>query len=289
MYRIKGRLDEAIAACQRALANAPDDAKVYNDLSIAQAALGRSDEALEAAARAVELEPGFADAHVNLGNVLKHRGEVLRAIGAFRHALAVQPGNAAARDNLIYTLEFAPGVDEETIEMEKAGWQRHAGNQRAEQQRLESVDRDPERRLRIGYLSPDFRDHVVGRNLLPLFKEHDRREFEIFCYSGVVSPDALTAQFQKFSHGWHSTLGRHDEALAETIREDAIDILVDLTQHMDGNRLRVFSRRPAPVQVSFAGYPAGAAAAAIEYRISDRYLESGGEKSGKERAGLFDR
>lgn len=287
VYRIKGRLHEAIAAFRRALAIAPDDAKVYNDLSIAQAALGHADEALGAAERAVELEPGFANAHVNLGNVLKHRGEVLRAIGAFRQALAVQPGNAAARDNLIYTLEFAPGVDEGTIEMEKAGWQRDAGHERAEQQRLELVDRDPARRLRIGYLSPDFRDHVVGRNLLPLFKEYDRREFEVFCYSGVVCPDALTAQFRKLSNGWRSTLGMHDTALAKIMREDAVDILVDLTQHMDGNRLPVFSRRPAPVQVSFAGYPAGTAADAIEYRISDRYLEGGVTKNAEGRERIF--
>ena len=284
VLRTQGRIDEAIAILQRALGVTPEDARVYNDLSIALSAVGRSDEALAAAKRAVELAPEFADAHVNLGNVLKDRGEVTQAIEAFRQALMVQPGNAAARDNLIYTLEFAPGVDERTIEAEKECWRRQAGNQSAERPRWEVAGRDPERRLRIGYLSADFRDHVVGRNLLPLFEEHDRRGFEIFCYSGVLRPDALTAQFQKLSDGWRSTLGVHDEALTSMIREDGIDILVDLAQHMAGNRLPVFCHRPAPVQVSFAGYPAGTAAEAIEFRMSDRYLEAGAVKDtpGKE-------
>jgi predicted O-linked N-acetylglucosamine transferase (SPINDLY family) len=274
VLRMQGRIDEAIGAFQRALGVNPGDAKVYNDLSVARSALGQLDEALAAAQRAVELDPQLADSHVNLGNVLKDRGAVSQAIEAFRQALAVQPGNAAARDNLIYTLEFAPGVEGAAIEVEKEGWRRQPGNRLSERPRWEGIVRDPERRLRIGYVSPDFRDHVVGRNLFPLFEKHDRREFEIFCYSGVARPDALTAQFQKLSDGWRSTLGVSDEALAAMIREDGIDLLVDLAQHMAGNRLPVFSRRPAPVQVSFAGYPAGTAAEAIGYRISDRYLEA---------------
>lgn len=287
VLRIQGRSDEAIVLFQRALSVTPDDAKVYNDLSIARSAAGQLDEALVAAQRAVELAPDFADALVNLGNARKDRGEVSQAIDAFRRALAAQPGNAAARDNLIYTLEFAPGVDEGTIEAEKECWRRQVGNQPAERPRWDIADRDPERRLRIGYLSPDFRDHVVGRNLLPLFKEHDRSKFEIVCYSGVLRPDALTAQFRALSDGWRSTLGVPDEALAGMIREDGIDILVDLAQHMAGNRLPVFSRRPAPVQASFAGYPARTAADAIECRISDRYLEGEAAKELPEREHVF--
>jgi predicted O-linked N-acetylglucosamine transferase (SPINDLY family) len=285
--RIQGRVEEAIAIFQRALSVTPDDAKVHNDLSIALSSVGQLDEALAAAQRAVGLDPGFADGHVNLGNVLKDRGEVLKAIDAFRRALVAQPGNAAARDNLIYTLEFAPGVDEGTIEAEKECWRRQMANPLAERPRWGVVNRDSEKRLRIGYLSPDFRDHVVGRNLLPLFKEHDRRLVEIISYSGVLRSDAMTAQFRELSDGWRSTLGVPDEALAGMIRDDGIDILVDLAQHMAGNRLPVFSRRPAPVQVSCAGYPAGTATEAIEYRISDRYLEGGAAKDTPRRERIF--
>ena len=139
-------------------------------------------------------------------------------------------------------------------------------------------DRNPERRLRIGYVSPDFRDHVVGRNLLPLFRCHDHRNFEIICYSGGIRPDRLTDEFRQHADQWRNTAGVADEALAEMIRRDGVDILVDLTQHMAGNRLPMFARKPAPVQVSFAGYPESAGLDAIEYRISDRYLEADSAK-----------
>jgi len=132
-----------------------------------------------------------------------------------------------------------------------------------------------DRRLRIGYVSPVFLDEVVGRNLIPLFRRHDRRNFEILCYSGVARPDPLTAVFREHAHAWRSTVGVGDEALAEMIRSDGVDILVDLTQHMAGNRLPMFARQPAPVQVSFAGYPESTGLEAIGYRISDRHLEAG--------------
>jgi predicted O-linked N-acetylglucosamine transferase (SPINDLY family) len=127
--------------------------------------------------------------------------------------------------------------------------------------------------LRIGYVSPDFRNHVVGRNLFPLFRGHDRRHFEILCYSGVAQPDAMTAEFQRLAGGWYNTAGVADDALASQVRQDAVDILVDLTQHMARNRLTLFAHRPAPVQVSFAGYPETTGLDTIPYRISDRFLE----------------
>jgi predicted O-linked N-acetylglucosamine transferase (SPINDLY family) len=127
--------------------------------------------------------------------------------------------------------------------------------------------------LRVGYVSPDFIDHVVGRNLLPLFRCHEPKNVEIFCYAGVALPDAFTERFRRWSHHWRSTVGVPDAVLAERIREDGVDILVDLAQHTAGNRLAVFARKPAPLQVSFAGYPESTGLDGIEYRISDRYLE----------------
>src|SRR5262249_51940507 len=122
------------------------------------------------------------------------------------------------------------------------------------------------------YVSPDFRDHVVGRNLKPLFICHSRSEFEIVCYSGVVRPDELTKEIFSYSDRWRSIVGLSDNAVANMIYQDGIDILVDLSQHMAGNRLRVFTLHPAPVQVSFAGYPETTGVSSIKYRISDRHL-----------------
>ena len=123
---------------------------------------------------------------------------------------------------------------------------------------------------------PHFRQHVVGRNLLPLFREHDRQRFEISCYADAPRPDELTHQFRSYADAWRSTTGLSDAQLAQRVREDRIDILVDLTLHMAHNRLLVFARKPAPVQVTFAGYPGTTGLSTIDYRITDPYLDPPG-------------
>src|SRR5208282_4759325 len=124
----------------------------------------------------------------------------------------------------------------------------------------------------IGYVSPDFKYHVVGRNLLPLFRHHDRQQFEITCYAHVLQPDAMTGRFQQHADGWRNIVGLTDAQIANQIREDRIDILVDLALHMSGKLLMVFARKPAPVQVTFGGYPGGTGIDAIDYRLTDPYL-----------------
>src|SRR5262249_43628394 len=136
-----------------------------------------------------------------------------------------------------------------------------------------------DRRIRVGYISPDFRDHVIGRNLLPLFARHDRQSFEVVCFSETATPDALTGHFRKYADAWEDTGSRDDGQLAELVRSKRIDILVDLTQHMAGNRLPVFAKNPAPVQVSFAGYPESTGLETIGWRISDKWLEADASQS----------
>jgi predicted O-linked N-acetylglucosamine transferase (SPINDLY family) len=131
--------------------------------------------------------------------------------------------------------------------------------------------------LRIGYVSADFRDHVVGRNLRPLFQYHNPESFEIYAYSAVSQPDELTAEFRQRSREWRSIVGMSDDTVAKLIHEDGIDILIDLGQHTSGNRLPVFTRQPAPIQVSFAGYPESTGIETIPIRISDRWLENEGQ------------
>jgi protein O-GlcNAc transferase len=196
------------------------------------------------------------------------------ALAAYRRALHLQPERAEVHSNLVYTLQFHPGADAARIAGEQQCWNQRFGEPLRSSVPLHLNERNPERRLRVGYVSADFRDHVVGRNLVPLFRNHDRENLEIVCYSGVLRPDGVTAEIRRHADLWRHTPGVTDEALAAAIRQDGVDILVDLAQHMAGNRLPVFARQPAPVQVSFAGYPAGTGVEAIGYRISDRYLEA---------------
>jgi len=286
-----GRLDEAIASYRRALELKPDYAEAHNNLGNALRDQGQLDDAAAASRRALELKPDYPEAFNNLGVALAAKGEIEESIAAFRHALRLKPEHAATRSNLIYTLLFLPGDHRASISEECRRWNQLFGEPQRQIVRPQANARSSERRLRIGYVSPDFRDHVVGRNLMPLFRRHDRRNFEIACYSGVVRPDDLTNEFRQRADIWRSTVGVGDDALAEMIRRDGVDILVDLAQHLAGNRLPVFTRTPAPVQVSFAGYPESAGVDAIERRISDRYLEadSAGEGiGGEERMSLID-
>ena len=133
------------------------------------------------------------------------------------------------------------------------------------------------RRLRIGYVSPDFRQHSVAYFVEPLLKEHDRQAVEVFCYAEVMRPDTVTARLQRLADHWLVTVGLSDDELAERIRTDGIDILVDLAGHTANNRLGVFARKPAPVQVTWLGYPNTTGLEAIDYRLVDAVTDPVGE------------
>jgi len=273
-----GQTEEAIAAYRRALALQPEYAAACNNLASTLRSMGLLDEAMVAIRRALELQPTLSEIRNNLGNILKDQGDVDGAICAYREALQWEPVHPATWQNLIYTLLYQSGDNEATIVREQERWS--ATLCAPFRQAIPSYPnaRDPERKLRVGYVSPEYRDHVTGRNLIPLFRCHDHGPFDFVYYSGVLREDGLTGEFRQVADAWRSTVGVSDETLAAMIREDEVDILVDLTQHMGGNRLGAFARTTAPVQVSFAGYPASAGLETIGYRISDHWLEGTEEK-----------
>jgi predicted O-linked N-acetylglucosamine transferase (SPINDLY family) len=264
----------AIAALRRAIELKADYAEACSNLGGILTKQGRLDEAISAIRQSLELKPQSVEAWNNLGAALKGQGLLDEAIASYRQARQCQPENAQVRSNIILALHFHPRQDTREIQEEQQRWNRQFAS--GATGRHVSYDNTPipDRRLRIGYVSADFRDHVVGRNLRPLFHHHDPQSYEIFCYSGVAQPDALTAEFRQRSQEWRSIAGMSDEAVAKLIQEDGIDILVDLGQHTSGNRLPIFARQPAPVQVSFAGYPESTGVETIRYRISDRWLET---------------
>jgi protein O-GlcNAc transferase len=271
-----GQIDAAIASYRVAIGFKPDYADAYYNLGIALQGNGQLDEAVAAHEQAVELQPAFAGAYNNLGNALKSIGQLDQAIDAFRHAILLRPEFAEAHSNLVFTLNYHPGCDSRRIQGEFRLWnQRHAEPLKKFIQPFTN-DRDPERRLRIGYVSPDFCQHVVGRNLLPLLSHHDHGQMEIFCYPSVVREDGLTQRFRGFADVWRSILELSDSQAADLIRQDRIDILVDLSLHTAGNRLGMFARKPAPVQATFAGYPGSTGLETIDYRLTDPHLDPPG-------------
>lgn len=275
-FKDLGRFDEAIAAFQHALLLKPDFAKAYNNLGNAFRDQGRLNEAVAAFQQALTLNPDFAEAHLNLGNTSKDQGRLDEAIIHFQRALDLKPGYPSAYSNLVYTLEFHPGYDSKAIAKEHQGWNLRFAEPLKKAALPHSNERDPERKLRVGYVSPDFRGHPVGRFLLPLIEHHNRQNFELFAYAQVTHPDAITGRFRALIGNWRDTVGVSDAQLADQIRRDGIDVLIDLTMHMEDNRLLVFARKPAPVQATWLAYCSSTALEAIDYRLSDPYLDPPG-------------
>jgi predicted O-linked N-acetylglucosamine transferase (SPINDLY family) len=268
-----GQFDGAIAACRRAIAVRPNYPQAHYNLGNALRAKGQVDEAIAAYRQAIALKPNYAEVHNNLGTALAVEGQLDSAIAAYRQAIALRPGFSDAHSNLIFSMHFCPDYDANAIAQELCRWNRQHAEPLSQFIQPHCNDRSPDRPLRIGYLSPDLREHVVGRSLLPLLLQHDRGQFQIFCYSNVRCPDAVTSQLQQHADDWRNIVGLSDDQAAGQIREDRIDILVDLTLHTADSRLLVFARKPAPVQVTYLGYCASTGLSAMDYRLSDPHMD----------------
>ncbi len=271
-----GRLDDAEASFHKALDLKPDYALAHNNLGIVFKDQGNSVDAEASFHKALELKPGFDEAHNNLGNVLKDQGRLEEAMAAYRKALELSPEFVKAHSNLLFVMNYDDRFSQKDIFDESRRWDEAHGAPQGGQGRRHTNSRDAERRLSIGYVSPDFREHSVSYFLGPLIAGHDRSRFEVFCYAEVANPDDTTARYRGLADGWHSTVGEKDSAIAERIQEDGIDILVDLAGHTGNNRQLVFAARPAPVQVAWLGYPNTTGQAAMDYRLSDAIADPEG-------------
>lgn len=267
-----GQLAEAEACYKRTVALRPNAIDAHNNLGAVIHMQGRVDEALGAYQRGIALRPNHAESHNNLGNIFKDQGRLEEAIARYRQAIALKPDYSDAHSNLVLALLYHVGDKAEPINGELHRWNRRHAAALAPSILPHANERSPGRRLRIGYVSPDLRDHVIGCNLLPLFERHDHRNFEIFGYSLVPQPDPVTQRIRACCDHWRDVAILSDAQVADRVRQDQIDILVDLTLHLANNRLLVFARKPAPVQVSFAGYPGGSGLGAINYHLTDIFL-----------------
>jgi len=271
-----GRLDEAVASCRRSLELNPDYAETYNSLGNALRELGRLDEAAACGRQALVLKPDFAEACNNLGNTLQAQGRLEEAIACYRQVLSIKPDSASAYSNLLYTMQYLNSVTPAEAFSEhqryaeryetplKARWQPHANS------------RDPERRLRIGYVSADFYNHAVAFFIEPILASHDKSRVEIYCYYNHNKHDAHTDLIAAHADHWLACSKMSDEQLAERIRADGIDILVDLSGHTGYNRLPVFARKPAPVQATWIGYAGSTGLTAMDYRITNEEMDPPG-------------
>ena len=267
-----GRLDDAAPSYRQALVLRSDWPQARNNLGNVLVARGHFTQAIGEYRQALALEPAYAEARSNLANALKDSGQVDEAVDEHRRAVESAPANAAIHSNLILCLQHRADVDGPTLADEARRWNaRHAAPFAAAAPHAD--DRAPERSLHVGYVSANLRHHATAHFLVPLLEAHDRTAVRVTCYAtderGGDRDDPVAGRLRAASDTWRSLAGLSDDAAAQRIRDDRIDVLVDLDGHTRGHRLAVFARRPAPVQVTWLGYPGTTGVDAIDYRFTD--------------------
>jgi predicted O-linked N-acetylglucosamine transferase (SPINDLY family) len=235
------------------------------------------DDAIKAFRLALIAEPRHTGAWNNLGVALKHIGLVDQALDAFKQSRSCAPDNTVPHSNYVYTLYFHPDFDGPAIVREHQQFDAQHGRPLAHLIRPHTNTPDADRPLRIGYVSPHFIAHVVGQFMVPLLAQHDRRQFQSFCYADVARADAVTASLRSHAFAWRDIHDVSDDAAAGLIRQDRIDILVDLMLHLGDNRPLIFARKPAPIQLSYLAYCGTSGLSAVDYRFTDAYLDPPGQ------------
>ena len=215
---------------------------------------GLHDEAIDTYSRALKLDPDLAATRNNLGTLFVEQGRLDDAIACFRRAVELKPDYSEAASNFVSTLTLHPDYGSGAILAEHRDWARRFAEPLATQIRSHDNSREPDRRLKIGFLSRDLRAHPVGYSLLPLFSNRDRRHTEFVCYADVKLSDRVTASLKALSDGWRNTVGMSDHDVAERIRGDRIDLLVDLAVHTTGNRMLVFAPEASTAPGDHARY-----------------------------------
>jgi predicted O-linked N-acetylglucosamine transferase (SPINDLY family) len=270
------QLNDAQSYFEKALKINPAHAEAHHGLGMAYTFQGKIDEAEQCFREACRLSPNFAVPRYNLGLALQSQGNIVEARKYLQEAVRLNPNDPVAHGSLLSSMNCDPEVDNATLLAEHVRWaESHAPPSSAWP--VHDNSPDPNRTLRVGYLSPDFRLHAVAYFMEPILAHHNRRQIESYCYADVAAPDSMTQHLQSRAHQWRQTVNMPHEVLFNGIGQDKIDILVDLAGHMGNNRLQLFARKPAPIQVSYLGYPATTGMKAIDYRIVDAVTDPPGE------------
>jgi len=278
IYHQLGDFDEAVVWYNQALALRPALPMAHDGLGHVLADRGWCGAASEHFRQAVIARPQWAEAHAALGASLRDQGLAEAAVKSFRRALDLRPNFAEAHSRLLEALRLDDHVDatERAAEARRFGALLDARKADSPSPIDYPNQRDSERRLRIGYLSPDFRRCLTASFLEPPLANRDRRQVEVVCYAEIARPDVITSHFKKMADHWVDTVGLDDDALAEQIRADGVDILVDWAGHRPGNRLPVFVRRPAPIQLAWPADGDTTGLTVMDWRLTDAVIEPEG-------------
>jgi predicted O-linked N-acetylglucosamine transferase (SPINDLY family) len=276
LYHDRWQTDQAMACCREALAINPDLAEAHLSLGAGYYRKDRLEDAIEAYEKTLRLDPSLGIlVYNNLGSAYKTLGRTEEALFNFRKALELEPRSASIHSNLLLTLNYATGYDPEALFAEYLEFARRQETEAARTRRHANPP-DPDRPLRIGYVSGDFNKHPVATFFEPIIRNHDKSRFRIYCYSTHARCDAVNRRFQTYADAWREIYSLSDAEAERWILEDQIDLLVDLSGHSAYNRLSLFAKKPAPVQASYLGFPGTSGLSTIDYRFSDAFLEPEG-------------
>lgn len=261
------KLDQAVEALKTLIALNPTAVEARQNLASTLQAQGKLEEAIENYQAALKQKPEMSIAWDGLGCALTSSGRYKEALKAYQKSLEVDPGNGRGHSNLLMTLNYLEDQSREQVfEEHRLWWKQHKV---AAPLKPLAFDPDPDRPLRIGYVSPDFREHSVAYFIEPVLESHHQDRYDTWCYSSVPIADKTTRRLQSLAGHWRDISRNTPEQIAEQIRQDKIDLLVDLCGHTAGNHLAVFMQQPAPIQVTWLGYPNTTGLEVMDYRLVD--------------------
>jgi predicted O-linked N-acetylglucosamine transferase (SPINDLY family) len=276
--RIQGKQVEAERALRRGLELAPESPDILIALGAMLHDQGHLSAALESLNHAIDLAPLDGAAYHTCGIVLLSMGCAVEAITCFREAERLSSVKADKAAGILFAQHYLPTLDRTAMYEAARAWGARYADPQGEHSLPHTNRSDPDRRLRVGYLSADFHEHPVGRILQGLLPAHDSSAIEVFCYSNNWRQDAITTELRAAADAWRDVFHINNKALAELIREDQIDILVDLAGHTGLNRTMVLARKPAPVQAIWLGYFDTIGAKAVDYILADSVVSPPGEE-----------
>ena len=276
VYDEKGQIEDAIVYYQKALQINPRLSQAHNGLGVVMQKKNEIDKAIEHYRQALAIMPDFIEATINIGNALRDYRLSEESELWYRRALSEKPDCTFCYDNLFFLMLYNDRYNAMTVFSEHLQFAKHCAEPLSSAIIPHMNARNPDRILKIGYVSPDFRKHAVSYFIEPVLSAHSKENFQIYCYADVSRADEVTERLHQYAGQWRSIAGMSDQQVADLIRSDGIDILVDLAGHTAHNRLLVFAQKPAPVQVTWIGYPATTGLSTMDYKIVDSYTDPPG-------------
>lgn len=267
-----GHYSKALQIFNKIVTNIPDHIPTLVKCIAILGKMGELTVAERMCSHALKLDPTNSDVYCNLGNIYKDQGNIEEALSYYRKALSLAPKNSIAASNLLLCLNYSNNNPQKVFN-EHREWERRFRQTSIITETTIGKIASKKPKLNIGYLSADFRIHSVGYFIEPIIKNHNKSKFNIFCYADVAAPDAITEDIRQCCTEWRQIYNSPDSEIISMIKNDNIDILVDLAGHSGDNKLTVFLSKPVPIQVTYLGYPNTTGLSTMDYRFTDRWAD----------------